>query len=239
MSATRTADLRSAALHLLVVFVALFAAFAAGRSAATPPSPLADQTRLFLDRQALSLPGDIEITVGDPDPRFNLATCARYEPFIPNGARLWGRTNLGVRCVEGATWSVFVPVQIKVYAPTPVAARSIARGQPIGPDDVRMDRVDITQWPPGALAGADQLEGRLATRTIVAGEPLRRDSLRSPPVVVPGDPVKIVFAGGSFEISTEGRATTLAADGQAVQASVPGGKILSGIARPGKIVEVR
>ena len=217
----------------------IWGALGAGNCHATGASELADGTRLFLDRQVLSLPGDVEITVGEPDPRMNLAQCLRYEPFLPAGTRLWGRTSLGVRCVEGATWSVFLPVQIKVYAAAPVAARSIARGQALGPDDVRFDRVELTQWPPGALATADQLDGRLATRTIAAGEPLRRELFRAAPVVLAGDPVKIVFSGAGFLVSTEGRALTLAGDGQAVQVAIAGGKIISGIARPGKVVEIR
>ena len=219
--------------------VAIACALAGGTCFAIGASDLVSDTKLFLDSQALSLPGDVEIIVGELDPRLNLAQCLRYEPFIPTGARLWGRTTLGVRCVEGASWSVFIPVQIKVFAPALVAARSILRGQALVPDDVRLERIELTQWPPGALAVADQVDGRLATRTIVAGEPLRRDLLRTAPVVVPGDPVKVVFSGQSFTVSTEGRALTLAGDGQSVQAAVAGGRILSGIARPGKVVEIR
>lgn len=217
-------------LGLLLLLVALHAADA---------SEIARDTKLFLDSQALNLPGDVEITVGDPDPRLNLAECKRYQPFIPNGARLWGRTTLGVRCVEGASWSIFLPVQIKVFGPAPVAARSVSRGQALTPDDVRLDRVEWTQFPVGALIGAEQIEGRIATRAIVAGEPLRRDLLRAPPVLVPGDPVKVVLSGASFAVATEGRSLTMAAEGQAVQVAVPGGKILSGIARAGKTVEMR
>lgn len=217
-------------LGLLLLLVALRAADA---------SEIARDTKLFLDSQALNLPGDVEITVGDPDPRLNLAECKRYQPFIPNGARLWRRTTLGVRCVEGATWSIFLPVQIKVFGQAPVAARSVSRGQALMPDDVRMERVEWTQFPVGTLIGAEQIEGRIATRAIVAGEPLRRELLRAPPILVPGDPVKIVFNGSSFAVATEGRSLTMAAEGQAVQVSVNGGKILSGIARPGKTVEMR
>jgi flagellar basal body P-ring formation protein FlgA len=211
--------------------------FASGGSRAGS-SELASDTRVFLDRHTLALPGDVEVTVGEPDPRLTLSPCLRYEPFVPNGARLWGRTTLGVRCVEGATWNVFIPVQIKVFAEAAVAARSIARGQTLGADDVRLERLELTQWPQGAIATPDELEGRIATRTIVAGEPLRRELVRAAPVMVPGDPVKVVFNGPHFMVSTEGRSLTLAGDGQSVQAAVAGGKTLVGIARAGKIVEV-
>jgi flagella basal body P-ring formation protein FlgA len=120
-----------------------------------------------------------------------------------------------------------------------VAARSVARGQVLVADDVRVERVEWTQWPAGSLAGPEQVEGRIATRTILAGEALRRDFLRSAPVISPGDTVKIVFNGNSFAVATEGRSLTVAGEGQTVQAAVPGGKVLSGIARQGKVVELR
>jgi len=181
----------------------------------------------------------VEITVGEPDSRMTLAPCRRYEPFIPTGTRLWGRTTLGVRCVDGAAWSAFIPVQIKVFAPTPVAVRSIPRGQTVSLDDVRFERDEMTQWPPGVFAAPDQLDGRVATRTIAAGEPLRRDLLRAAAILVPGDAVKIVFSGQNFTVSTEGRSLTMAGDGQSAQVVLPSGKVVSGITRPGKVLEVR
>jgi flagella basal body P-ring formation protein FlgA len=239
LAANRTDALPSTRIRARTAIALLVSALCGAGGVAAAAPDLAGQTRVFLDREALSLPGDVEIEVGEPDSRMNLAQCSRFEPFVPAGARLWGRTMLGVRCVEGATWSVFIPVRIKVFAPMPVAARSIGRGQPLGAEDVRIERVEVTQWPPGTLATQDQLDGRLATRSIVAGEPFRRDSLRSVPVITAGDPVTVVFSGASFTISTEGRSVASAGDGQAVQVALTGGRILSGIARPGKMVEVR
>src|SRR5437867_13048141 len=65
-------------------------------------SEFAQRVRLYLDERAAFPGGEVEISVGEPDPRLTLAPCARYEPFLPPGARLIGRTSLGVRCVEGA-----------------------------------------------------------------------------------------------------------------------------------------
>ena len=86
-------------------------------------SDLANRMKLYIDQQLLPEGMDVEVSVGEPDPRIVVAACQRFEPFVPSGARLWGRTSLGMRCAEGATWTVFLPVQIKVYAPAPVASR--------------------------------------------------------------------------------------------------------------------
>src|SRR4051794_3646230 len=73
----------------------------------------ADALRLYVEREAG--PGRVELSVGKPSNRLQLAPCAEMEPFVPPGARLWGRTTLGVRCVSGATWQAFLPVHVRIY----------------------------------------------------------------------------------------------------------------------------
>jgi flagella basal body P-ring formation protein FlgA len=221
------------ALALLCLLVALAASATASASDA-----LAERTREFVEQQALS-GGEIEVVVGSVDPRLSLAPCARFEPFVPNGARLWGRSSLGVRCVEGAAWTVYVPVQIKVFAPVQVAARPIARGMIVGPSDVRIERVDITQFPAGVYGADDAIEGKSAVRTIAAGEPLKRDLLRSPRIVEPGDAVRVVYDGTTFAVSVDGKALSAAGDGESARVAVANGRVLTGVARPGKVVQIR
>ena len=201
-------------------------------------SELSARLRMFLDQQSLPGGGEVEVSVGEPDPRLQLAPCTTYEPFIPTGARLWGRTNIGVRCIEGAHWTIYLPTQIKVFAPALVAARPLARGQAVTAEDVRIDRVELTAAPAGVLGAADSIEGRIATRPIGVGEPLRRDLLRAPNVVQAGDLVRVQAGGPGFSIMTDGKALGAAAEGQTLQVAVAG-KVLTGVARLNRVVEVR
>ena len=200
---------------------------------------LAAQARLYLDAQALQLPGDVEITVGEPDPRLALAECARAEPFIPTNARLWGRGHIGIRCVQGANWTVYLPVDVRIFAPAPVAARAIPRGQILGRDDFRLERVELTQWPLGELASPDQIDGRMATRTIAAAEPLRRGQLKHLPLIMPGDAVRVLIETSSFVVATDGKALTSAGSGEGVQVALETGKTVWGTANPGKVVQIK
>jgi flagella basal body P-ring formation protein FlgA len=202
-------------------------------------SDLSERVRLLVDERVAQSGGEVEVVVGEPDPRLKLAPCARMEPFVPTGARLMGRTSLGVRCLEGANWVVYVPVQIRLWMDAWVAARPIPRGQVIAPDDARLDRVDIAALNGNAVLPDMPLVGRTAARALSPGEPLRRDMLRAQPVVQPGDAVQVVALGTGFAAQSPGKALTLAAEGQTAQVALPSGKVLSGIARPGGIVEVR
>lgn len=203
------------------------------------PDDLARGARVFLEQQALPGGGEVEVVIGEVDSRLTLGACARYEPFVPAGAKLWGRSSLGVRCVDGANWTVFVPIEVRVWSAVQVAARPIARGRPVAADDVRIDRLDLTRVS-GVIYGADDsLEGNVAVRAIAAGEPLRRDLLRPPPVMAAGDPVKVVYDGNGFAVSVDGKALAPAGDGQAVRVATATGRILTGVARAGYVVVVK
>jgi flagella basal body P-ring formation protein FlgA len=202
-------------------------------------SAIAESLRLLVDDRLAGTGADVEIEVGEPDPRLNLAPCARVEPFIPPGARLSGRTSLGVRCVEGPNWSIYLPVQIRLLVDALIVARPVARGQPVTPADVRIERIDIAPLRGNALLAAESPEGRTATRALQAGEPLRRDLLRAPAAFSPGDAVQVLAQGPGFTARSVGKALTAAADGQNAQVAMPGGRVVTGIARSPASLEVR
>ena len=219
------------------MLLGLAACCATGTAAAA--APLVDELRQFADRTVAGAAGDMEITVGDLDPRVKLAACERYEPFLPPGSRLWGRSTLGVRCVEGASWTVYVPIQVRVYAQALVAARPLTRNQPLSADDVRVDRVELTSNSNQVVTPNDDYAGGRLTRSVAAGETITRALLRAPAIVQPGDAVRVVVGGNGFSIAADGKALTMGADGQNVQVALAGGRMVTGVARPGRVIEVK
>ncbi len=221
--------------HGLIAMAALLAFAPLGAKAAGPEEAL----KLYLEKAASGLPGRVEIGVGNLDERLKLAPCARVEPYIPGGTRLWGKTQIGLKCTEGSNWNVFLPVEIKVFGQALVATRPINFGQSVGSDDVRLQEVEFTREPGIAIADPRQIEGKTTARMIAAGQTLRQDYFRSPPAVGAGDAVKVVYSGEGFNISTNGRALGAAAEGQSVRVQTDTGRIVQGTARAGRIVEMR
>ncbi|HEV8502810.1 MAG TPA: flagellar basal body P-ring formation chaperone FlgA [Casimicrobiaceae bacterium] len=203
------------------------------------PPALQDALRQFADSQVQATAGEMEVTIGEVDPRITLAPCARYEPFLPPGSRLWGRATLGVRCVEGANWTVYVPIQVRVFAPALVAARPLVRNQELGVDDVRIERLELTAIANPVITATEEYAGARLTRGVAAGEPITRVLLRAPAVVQPGDAVRVVIGGKGFRIAADGKALTVGGDGQSVQVALGGGRLVTGVARPGRLVEVK
>lgn len=226
----------------LHIWLAALLALGYTTAAANPARPEASQTeplKLFIDKELVGMPGRVEVSIGELDPRVRLAPCARIEPYLPAGARLWGRGVVGVRCVEGAAWQTVVPVHVRVYAPALVAARPLAAGESVQESDLRIDEIELTREPAGVLIDAAQAVNKQLVRPIAAGQALRADQLRARPVVAAGDTVRVTYRGTGFAVNVDGRALTAAADGQTVRVQTESGKIVTGVARPGRVVEVR
>jgi flagella basal body P-ring formation protein FlgA len=227
---------------------AALAALALSFGAAAAQPAAAPDLLLFLQTQASgalstshapqAAQARIEVTLGQLDPRLQLAPCARIEPFIPPGARLWGRSHLGLRCAEGATWSVQMPVTVRVFGPALVAARPLAANTPLGADDLMPMEVEWTREPQGVVTDPAQLDNRVLMRPLAAGQPLPLAALRAPQVISAGDPVKVTGRGRGFAVSVDAVAMTSAQDGQAVRVRTEAGRIITGTARGGRRVEV-
>lgn len=198
----------------------------------------AESLRLLVERAAGELPGRVEVSVGAPDARVDLSGCARLEPFLPAGARPWGRLLAGVRCVEGPPVAAYFPVHVRVFAHAPVAARALAAGSELAPQDLRLEEVELTREPPGAILDPAAIGNRVLTRALAPGQLVRPEYLRPRAAVSAGDTVRLVLSGQGFTISADARALGSAAEGQSVRVQTASGRTLSGIARANRVVEL-
>jgi flagellar basal body P-ring formation protein FlgA len=197
-----------------------------------------ESVRTLVQAEAARFPGRVELDIGKIDERVKLASCARSEPFIPQGSRLWGRTHLGVRCRDGAQWSVLIPVVVKIFAPALIASKPLSLGMELTEDAFRIEEVELTREAPGILTDAAMVAGQLVARPVAAGAPLRRDHFRPKPAVAPGDQVRLTYSGPGFSVTSSGKALQAGLEGQTVRIQLESGRILSGIARQGRLVEV-
>lgn len=209
-------------------------------SATSQPTPLSGGARpvieQFLARQTSGLPGQVVITLDTPLSGA-LPPCAAVEPFLPGGARLWGRVSVGVRCNQGQPWTRYVPAYIAVMGSYYVAARPIDAGHALLPADTTVHQGDLTTLPGSVIVNPVQLNGMMASNRIASGAPIRQELLRAIDLVRQGQMVKVVTQGAGFLVSTVGKAMTNSAAGQMVQVKMQGGQLLSGIVRPDGTVE--
>lgn len=223
------------------LFVALAAVCSLPAQADAPrhdPAQIRLLVEHFLKVQSTGLPGEVSVTVGPVDSRMSLPMCAAPEAFLPNGARLWGKTSVGVRCNAPSPWTIYVQATLQVFGEYVIAAAPLAQGQVLGPNDIAKIKGDLTSLPNGIVTDDNLAVGRTLAVSLAAGTPLRSDSLRAQQAVQQGQTVRLVTSGRGFRVTAEGRALNNAAEGQIAQARTTSGQVVSGVARAGGIVEV-
>ena len=233
---------QAALLAMTVLVAGVTGAQAQSRTPQAAATDSRDPIQSFIERNMpasnASGGGRIEVSVGSLDPRLQLAPCQRIEPYLLPGTRLWGRTSIGVRCLEGATWTVSLPVTVTVRGPAVVAAEPIAAGSPATAVAVRIEEVELTRDPGTPVTDPEQLMGKTFTRSVAVGQVLRLETLRATPTVVAGDPVRIDMVGKGFVIQSEGQALSAGAEGQPLRVRTESGRIVSGTLK-GRAVEIR
>lgn len=251
LSVTSTAPIRVGISARAICFGALLIAAALcsnrpvyAEGAADPAVDLGPLTQRWLDdalarNQPVGMPLRMEVSVGALDSRLRLAPCARVEPYLPTGSRLWGRTRLGLRCVEGATsWNVFLPVTVKAFGPAWVLGGNVAPGTVLTAQDAIEDEVDWAAESAPVMANPDLWVGQVAARQLIAGQALRQSMVRAPVLFRAGAVVKVTARGTGYAVTSAGQAMSSGSVGQTVRIRMDNGKIIGGVVSEGGSIEV-
>ncbi|WP_455556902.1 flagellar basal body P-ring formation chaperone FlgA [Comamonas sp.] len=180
-----------------------------------------------------SMPLRMEVQVGKLDPRLKLAPCTKVEPYMPSGSKLWGRTRVGLRCVEGAKpWNVFLPVTVRAFGPAWVLTHNVNMGDVLRPEHAMQSEVDWAESPHAVLAAADDWVGQTAARNLSSGMTLRQTMVKAAEVFKSGAAVKVLVEGGGFVASSSGRAMEAGVVGESVRVRMDGGRTVMGTVNP-------
>lgn len=172
----------------------------------------------------------MEVSLGPLDSRLRLAPCSRIEPFLPVGTRLWGRTRVGLRCLEGPVrWSVFLPVTVKAHGLAWVVRQDLAAGAVLTAADLMQAEADWAQEPSPVLSAPEQWVGQVAARALGTGQVLRQNMVRPAQVFQAGAQVRVVAVGNGFQITGDGQALGTGIVGQQVKVRMDNGRVMSGL----------
>ena len=145
-----------------------------------------------------ALPLRMEVQMGQLDPRLRLAACAKVEPDLPAGSRLWGRTRLGLRCLQGAVaWNVSSHHGSRP-GPAWVLQNGVPSGRPAVGRRCRPGRSGLAEESAAVYANQQDWVGLVASRPLAAGQALRQNMLRTPALFAVGAEVRVLVNGGGF-----------------------------------------
>lgn len=186
-----------------------------------------------------SRPLRMEVTVGALDGRLRLAACGNVEPYLPPGARLWGHSRVGLRCVDGMTkWNVSVPVTVRAFGNAWVVRGQVQAGNPVTQNDVILLEVDWAEDTNPVLFDNSLWLGQTASRTLSSGQVLRQGVVRPTQVFQAGTLVRVVAEGPGFAVSSDAQALGAGVVGQQTRVRMDNGRITNGLVLDARTVKI-
>jgi flagella basal body P-ring formation protein FlgA len=134
--------------------------------------------------------------------------------------------SLAVAAEGMATQRIRLSGRVVATHPVLVAARRMAAGEVLRPEDVRLVRQPASQGRPGAAERLDQAVGLALRRPAAAGQPLLLASLAPPLVIERGATVTLHYEARGLAITAQGRAMEGAARGAVVPVMNLGSRII-------------
>jgi flagella basal body P-ring formation protein FlgA len=204
-----------------------------------------EATQQWLDNAVTSVrpagvaPLRMEVTLGELDSRLRLAPCAKVEPYIPVGTRLWGKTRLGLRCLSGSTkWNVFLPVTIKAFGAAWVIKGNVASGAILTEADAVEAEVDWAEESSPIVVNPSQWAGQVAARALSTGQALRQAMIKPAQVFQAGAQVRVVAQGAGFQITSDGQALSAGVVGQPARVRMDSGRVMTGVVLDNRTVRL-
>jgi flagellar basal body P-ring formation protein FlgA len=192
------------------------------------------QAKNWADAAAVEAKGThalrMEASVGALDSRLKLARCAKMEYYVPPGTSLWGKTRVGVRCLDSTVkWNVFLPVTVKAFGPAWVIKGDVPSGNVLKEDDAVEAEVDWADQTSPIMSQRTQWIGMIAARPMSTGLALRQSMVKPPQAFQAGAQVRVIAQGQGFQISSDGQALSAGVIGQIARVRMENGRVMSGM----------
>jgi flagellar basal body P-ring formation protein FlgA len=170
-----------------------------------------------------------EVSVGQLDARLRLAPCTQVQPYLPEGMRLWGKSRIGLRCVQGAVkWNVYLPITVKAFGTALVATSGAAAGSVLTAADLTPAEVDLAEDSSAPLTRTEQAVERTLARALKPGQSLRQSHLKLRQWFAAGETVTVLAQGDGFSVAGEAQALNPGIEGQPVRVRTESGRVLTG-----------
>ncbi len=181
----------------------------------------------------------MEVLIGNLDSRLRLAPCGNVEPYLPVGVRLWGKAQVGLRCVDGISrWNVMLPVTVNAFGPAWVVRSQVPAGAVLTESDAVSSEVNWADDTNPVLADRGAWVGYVATRALTTGQTLRQGMVRPAQVFQAGAPVRVVAQGAGFQVTSDAQALSAGVVGQLARIKMGNGRISAGVVLDGKTVQI-
>lgn len=181
-----------------------------------------------------------EIIIGKLDVRLRLRACNReLGTFFGSGGHAFGNTTVGVNCQKPNPWTIFIPVQVKIYKSVLATQRPLTRNSIIQSSDLRHIERDVTTLRLGYFTLPQHVIGKVTKRPLPVAAIFTPASIQAPRLITRGDKVTILVKSKGLQVRAIGKALM---DGKADQQikvkNMASKKVIEGIVSAPGVVTV-
>lgn len=182
-----------------------------------------------------------QVVMGKLDSRLRLQTCdSELNVFSKNDSTWLGNRTVGVQCYGPVAWTVYVPVQIKVYKPVYVAAKLLEANTVIKHADLKLQQWDIGSLTQGYIKDSKQIVGQQVKYPVAMGTVIKSRYLRPQKVVRRGEYITLVVVADMMEVRMNGTALSDATLGQRIKVkNTTSKRIVEGVVDAPGIVKIQ
>jgi len=192
---------------------------------------LSDIVSSFIEKNIDVNENDYKLTVFPIDVRLKLHRCdAPIEAFSSSPQSMTGRSTVGVRCKGTKPWKIYIPINITQYRNVLVTSRPLFRGQLIEQNCIRFARIELTRSNQPFMLEAKHVIGKILTRALNAGKPIKMHDLAAQNLVKRGQEVILIATTLSIQVRMNGKALADGALGDLIRVkNLKTQKIVEGI----------
>ncbi len=185
----------------------------------------------FLTQASHPSSGERQVDVTTPDRRLQLDACShRLKLFLPPGSREYGNIIVGVRCLQPKPWKLYVAANVRQYRKVVVLNKSIARGEPVTKEHIRLEKHDISTLGAAYAEETGPLLGMRAQRNLPSGFMLHKGVLKALQLISRGDQIDLLASLGGIRVRMKGTALANGTLGERITAkNKSSGRIVEGV----------
>lgn len=190
---------------------------------------------------AAQSPATAKVEATTLDNRLRLPRCGQPLESAAASPANRGAWNIVVTCRENSTplWQVFVPVKVLDLQAVVVMVRSVAPGQPLTADALRIESRDVATLGYGYFSDVQKAVGQTLRRPVAPGAVLSPDAVAAQKLIKRGALVTLVGRSGTLEVRAQGKALGDGGDGERISVeNLSSRKVVQGVVKDGGTVEV-
>lgn len=181
---------------------------------------------------------DYHIVAADVDRRLQLPICGeQLQAFTQAKAIKLGRISVGVRCNGPSPWTIYNPVNLKVYQHVIALRQQVRRGEILNRQHLQLQKVELSRTRQGYYTDMQALLDLQVTRNLTAGTVLLQKHVTEPLMVARGQKVIISADGTAMKIQMAGLALMDGVLGQRIRVkNEKSQRIVEGVvSQPGRV----